>query len=194
VVVPVYVQTELPLAPKPLLFAGTPDDQLLGYGVPPEWLNDVRQANEDSLLALADRLPAEAAEALLELATGGQPRASKPVPTTSPFDHPDAQRRFRVMKNVEELERALEFPWDKWTVFLHPDQQELVERSYAGPARVSGSAGTGKTIVAVHRAVHLARANPTRGSFLRPSLIFWLMPCERNLGGSLATIRVCGTA
>jgi mRNA-degrading endonuclease RelE of RelBE toxin-antitoxin system len=161
VVVPVYVQTELPLAPKPLLFTGISDDLLLGYGVPPEWLDDVRQANEDSLLTLADRLPAEAAEALLELATGGKPRVPKPAPTvTSPFDHPDAQRRFRVMKNVEELERALDYPWDKWTVFLHPDQQELVERSYAGPARVSGSAGTGKTIVAVHRAVHLARVNP----------------------------------
>jgi mRNA-degrading endonuclease RelE of RelBE toxin-antitoxin system len=159
VIVPVYVQSELPLAPKPLLFTGVSDDQLLGYGVPPEWLNDVRQANEDSLLTLADRLPAEAAEALLELATGGKPRVPKPVPA-SPFDHPDAQRRFRVMRNVEELERALEYPWDKWTVFLHPDQQELVERSYAGPARVSGSAGTGKTIVAVHRAVYLARANP----------------------------------
>ncbi len=161
VVVPVYVQTELPLAPKPLLFTCVSDDQLLGYGVPPEWLNEVRQANEDSLLALADHLPAEAAEALLELATGGKPRAPKPAPTiTSPFDHPDAQRRFRTMKNVEELERALDYPWDKWTVFLHPDQRELVERSYAGPARVSGSAGTGKTIVAVHRAVYLARANP----------------------------------
>lgn len=161
VVVPVYAQTQLPLAPKPLLFAGISDDLLLGYGVPPEWLDDVRQANEDSLLVLSDRLPAEAAEALLELATGGKPRAPKPAPTiTNPFDHPDAQRRFRVMKNVEELERALDYPWDKWTVFLHPDQQELVERSYAGPARVSGSAGTGKTIVAVHRAVHLARTNP----------------------------------
>jgi len=161
VVVPVYVQTQLPLAPKPLLFTGISDDQLLGYGVPPEWLNDVRQANEDSLLTLADRLPAEAAEALLELATGGKPRVPRPVPVvTSPFDHPDAQRRFRMMKNVEELERALDYPWDKWTVFLHPDQQELVERSYAGPARVSGSAGTGKTIVAVHRAVYLARVNP----------------------------------
>src|SRR6202140_3200423 len=81
VVVPVYVQSELPLAPKPLLFTGVSDDQLLGYGVPPEWLDDVRQANEDSLLTLADRLPAEAAEALLELATGGKPRAPKPVPT-----------------------------------------------------------------------------------------------------------------
>jgi len=65
-----------------------------------------------------------------------------------------------VMANVEELQRALDFPWEKWTVFLHPQQRQLVERDYNGPARVSGSAGTGKTIVALHRAVHLARANP----------------------------------
>ena len=45
-------------------------------------------------------------------------------------------------------------------VFLHPAQADLVERSFSGPTRVSGSAGTGKTIVALHRAVHLARANP----------------------------------
>ena len=70
----------------------------------------------------------------------------------SPFEHPDAQRRFRVMTNVEELQRALDFPWEKWTVFLHPEQRDWVERDYTGPARVSGSAGTGKTIVALHRA------------------------------------------
>jgi superfamily I DNA/RNA helicase len=64
------------------------------------------------------------------------------------------------MGDVAELERALEYPWDKWTIFLHPAQREWVERDYAGPARVSGSAGTGKTIVALHRAVFLARRNP----------------------------------
>ena len=48
----------------------------------------------------------------------------------------------------------------KWTVFLHPAQRRIIERDYAGAARVSGSAGTGKTIVALHRAVHLARAHP----------------------------------
>jgi superfamily I DNA/RNA helicase len=58
------------------------------------------------------------------------------------------------------LERALEFPWEKWTIFLHPEQRQWVEREYSGPARVSGSAGTGKTIVALHRAAHLARTNP----------------------------------
>ena len=158
IVVPVYVQMQMPAPPKPSLFAARSDEELLGYGVPLEWLNDVRKVDEDSLLHLTDRLPAEAAEALLELATGGKPRIAKPAtPITNPFDHPDAQRRFRVMTNLEELQRALDFPWEKWTVFLHPEQQEFVERDYNGPARVSGSAGTGKTIVALHRAVFLAR-------------------------------------
>ena len=148
-------------AAQPALFGDASDDVLLGYGVPEAWLNDVRRADEDSLLELADHLPAEAAEALLELATGGTP--ALPVQRAAdvdPFAHPDAQRRFRLVENVEELERALEFPWEKWTVFLHPAQRRIVESEYRGPARVSGSAGTGKTIVALHRAVYLARAHP----------------------------------
>ncbi len=163
VVVPQYVSEShpAPYQSRPLLFGHIADEELLSYGVPAEWLEDVKQANEDSLLELSDHLPAEAAEALLELATGGQPR---PIPGVAadadPFTHPDALRRFRVMSNVEELTRALEFPWEKWTVFLHPAQRELVERDYTGPVRVSGSAGTGKTIVALHRAVFLARKNP----------------------------------
>src|SRR6185436_8197313 len=76
------------------------------------------------------------------------------------FAHPDARRRFRVINNLAELEQALDYPWDKWTIFLHPAQREIVEGAYLGPARVSGSAGTGKTIVALHRAVFLARKYP----------------------------------
>src|SRR6185503_7604903 len=57
-------------------------------------------------------------------------------------------------------QRALDFPWEKWTVFLHPEQRQWVEREYNGPARVSGSAGTGKSIVALHRAAFLARTHP----------------------------------
>ena len=146
---------------RPLLFAGVADGDLLAYGVPLEWLPEVRQADEDSLLTLAEHLPGEAAEALLELATGGKPQIPPPrVVGTDPFAHPDAQRRFRVMNNVEELERALEFPWENWTIFLHPTQRQWVEKDYNGPARVSGSAGTGKTIVALHRAVFLAHSHP----------------------------------
>jgi superfamily I DNA/RNA helicase len=161
IAVPVYVEIPTPKpAPAPL-YSQLTDDALLGYGVPAEWLPDVRRATEDTILGLTDHLPAEAAEALLELATGGRPQAPRPAPVgANPFAHPDALRRFRVMNDVEELERALTYPWDKWTIFLHPAQREWIERDYAGPARVSGSAGTGKTIVALHRAVFLARANP----------------------------------
>ncbi len=166
ITIPRYVEVAQPSVarlapPKPPLFAGISEDELLGYGVPAEWLGDVRRANEDTLLELADHLPSEAAEALLDLATGVTPKVTKPTATSvDPFAHPDAQRRFRVMANVEELERALDYPWDKWTVFLHPAQRTLVERDFGGPARVAGSAGTGKTIVALHRAVSLVRAHP----------------------------------
>lgn len=158
VLVPVYVQQQ-PAAV--LLFSRMSDDELLSYGVPPDWLEDVKLATESSLLTLTDHLPAEASEALLELATGGKPRV--PVflaETRSPFDHPDAQRRFRVMADVEELQLALDCPWEKWAVFLHPEQRQWVERDYSGPARVSGSAGTGKTVVALHRAAVLVRSHP----------------------------------
>lgn len=164
VFVPEYVEVKTPKL-KPVakaVFADNSDDDLLGYGVPPEWLNDVKLATEDSLLDLVDHLPGEAAEALLELATGGMPRTPQPAAATpDPFAHPDAQRRFRAISNLEELQRALEFPWDRWIVFLHPEQRQLVERDYQGPARVAGSAGTGKTIVAIHRAAWLVRKYPS---------------------------------
>ncbi len=161
ILVPTYVPAKKPDKEQKVLFANCTDDDLFAYGVPAEWLGDVRKATEETLLTLADHLPGEAAEALLELATGGKPRILQLLDKdTNPFNHPDAQRRFRVMSNVEELSRALEYPWEKWTIFLHPQQRQLVEQDYGGPARVSGSAGTGKTIVALHRAVFLARSNP----------------------------------
>ena len=110
IIIPVYVQTELPLAPvatKPALFADRADEELLGYGVPAEWLADVRKATEDTLLLLADHLPAEAAEALLELATGGRPRLPQPAAiAASPFEHPDAQRRYRVVGKAPAPKRT----------------------------------------------------------------------------------------
>lgn len=145
----------------PPLFADRADEELSSYGVPADWIGEVRAATEESLLETAEHLPAEAAEALLELATGGTPTIPPPLPPAAdPFAHPDAGRRFRTMVDREELERALDAPWEKWTVFLHPAQRNLVERDYGGPARVAGSAGTGKTIVALHRAVHLASEDP----------------------------------
>lgn len=154
-------------APKPLAvrhpLATLSDDQLLDVGVPREWLEPLRQAEEATVDGLVERLPAEAAEALLDYLTGGRLEdhiAVKAEEGADPFTHPDAQRRFRVVDNIEELRAALDQPFEKWAVFLHPAQRALVERDWSGPARVSGSAGTGKTIVALHRAAHLARTQP----------------------------------
>jgi hypothetical protein len=145
---------------SPRHFGGLEDDALLDVGVPRDWLADVRAADEDAFFTLAQHLPSEAAEALLEYAaTGRFPQPAVPE-TADPYAHPDTQRRIRLIADSEELEQALEYPWEKWGVFLHPSQRSLVERDFAGPARVAGSAGTGKTVVAIHRAVRLARENP----------------------------------
>jgi mRNA-degrading endonuclease RelE of RelBE toxin-antitoxin system len=171
IVTPYYVREERPALQKPKLFDSFSNDELLQLGVPQDWINDVKGATEDTLLIIADHLPAEAGEALLEIATGGK-RKSAEIPSPAeidmvaeprmidPFAHPDAKRRFRTIRNVEELERAFEYPWDKWAIFLHPAQLDVVRHRFSGPARVTGSAGTGKTIVAIHRAVFLARNNP----------------------------------
>jgi len=146
-------------APSPLLFSSLGDEALLSAGVPADWLADIRAADENGFFALAAHLPAEASEALLEYAATGILPAPT-LATADPFSHPDALRRIRPIADQEELEQALAFPWEKWGVFLHPSQRALVDRPFFGPARVAGSAGTGKTIVAIHRAVRLARANP----------------------------------
>jgi mRNA-degrading endonuclease RelE of RelBE toxin-antitoxin system len=153
-------QTEKVVAQKPPCFAGLSEEHLLSVGVPADWVSEVLMADEDRFLAIADHLPAEAAEALLEYAaTGSLPPPPEASPG-KPFEHPDALRRFRMVENAEELEQALNFPRDKWMVFLHPSQRDVIERDFSGPARVAGSAGTGKTVVALHRAVRLGRTTP----------------------------------
>jgi mRNA-degrading endonuclease RelE of RelBE toxin-antitoxin system len=173
---------EAPAEPRPArrLFENISSDSLLSLGVPQEWIDDVRASDEDGFFRVADHLPAEAAQALLEIAAGGPPpratvvaresadlasmlpqaRMNADSALASAMEHPDAQRRFRLVHNAAELEAALDAPWDRWTVFLHPDQREIVKRAQTGPARVSGSAGTGKTIVALHRAAYLAQTHP----------------------------------
>jgi mRNA-degrading endonuclease RelE of RelBE toxin-antitoxin system len=146
-------------------FANLSDDQLLDIGVPREWLVPVRAALSSTVDELFAHLPDEAAEALLDHATGGRLEDHVGVQASAgadPFSHPDAQRRFREVAGVEELRAALDAPFAEWAVFLHPAQRAPVTRGWKGPARVSGSAGTGKTIVALHRAVHLSKQDGAR--------------------------------
>lgn len=69
------------------------DQDLLRWGVPTEWRLEIRQVDEDRLLVLAAQLPAEASEALIELATSGTTRRPQTAPAgADPIAHPDAQR------------------------------------------------------------------------------------------------------
>ncbi|WP_224275683.1 UvrD-helicase domain-containing protein [Streptomyces sp. LS1784] len=67
-----------------------------------------------------------------------------------------------VVTTVDDALRAVieEGDFRAWKIFLHPTQARLVNRTYSGPARVSGGPGTGKTIVALHRVQHLAKQLP----------------------------------
>lgn len=171
--------------PSVSLFDNLRKYELMAFGVPEEWVDDVRKATEDTLFDVITHLPQEAQEALLKLAVGERPEPPKPAAIEAdPFAHPDAQRRFRVLTNVEELRQALDYPWDKWAVFLHPAQSALVEREFSGPARISGSAGTGKTIVALHRAVHLARIH----GHARVLLTTFSQPLANSLRVKLASL------
>lgn len=63
-------------------------------------------------------------------------------------------------RDMTALKKALTGDFNAWCVFLHPSQKVSVARDYNGPARVTGGAGTGKTVVALHRANRLANADP----------------------------------
>ncbi len=150
------------------LFASFADDVLLSFGLPAVLLPAVRAVQgKDDLLALVKHLPAEASEALTWLAEGVPPEdvreaveeAGKTVDTADlakALEHPDTKRRFVAIQSDSDLAAMLDAPLAKWRVFLHPSQDKLVKKQFNGPARVLGGAGTGKTVVAMHRARHLA--------------------------------------
>jgi hypothetical protein len=154
------VKTVARPAPKPGVLANEDQNYLLSLGVPATYLELVQQVDEDGLLELLPRLPEEAQEALMAIAIGDHPEPRPVVQANveaDAFTHPDAQRRFWVASDEQMVAQALERPWAEWLVFLHPSQRAAVEKNVNGPARISGSAGTGKSVVAMHRAAHLAR-------------------------------------
>ena len=153
-IIEVEVQPEL----RPL-FQDHDDGYLLSLGVPEQWLPTLRRVrDEDQLLVVCEKLPDDVAERLVALAAGDFVTPPPPVPFDRPVvDAPDTQRRFFLVEDSEGLLAALEAPLERWIAFLHSSQRFLVERDFTGPAKVSGSAGTGKTVVAMHRARYLAR-------------------------------------
>lgn len=101
----------VPSAAKPRLFANVQDSVLLGCGIPAPWLGEVRASDEDTLFDLVSHLPAEAAEALIELAVGETPKPRSRSPLGAElFSHPDALRRFRPVVDRAGLDEALKVP------------------------------------------------------------------------------------
>jgi len=146
----------------PLAFARLDPGYVRSLGVPEEQLASVLRVRRDQLETLIDVLPEEAMERLLEIADGGTVPPALVASSDSsndPFRHPDAERRFRVVDSADEVRQALEAGWAKWVVFLHPDQREFARKDWSGPVKVGGAAGTGKTVVALHRARYLLEAD-----------------------------------
>ncbi len=153
------------------LFDHIRDRELRRLGVPETQLARVRAFTAiDELEAASPELPPEAFEALYWLAEGEnldeveKAMATEPVKAVdtddfaSALERPASRRRFVVVADDAALEAMLDAPLEKWRIFLHPSQRTLVERSFNGPVRVLGGAGTGKSVVAMHRATYLAES------------------------------------
>lgn len=140
------------------LFDSCSDDYLLSLGLPPSWLPAIRIVKtEDHLLDLLSRLPEEVSDRLMRVGSGEIVTPPVPVTTESIAEHPENRSQFFVIDDRNDLLKLLAEPFSTWVVFLHPSQERLAKGSFNGPLKITGSAGTGKTVVALHRARHLAK-------------------------------------
>lgn len=162
-----------PALSEPRLLDEVDDDTLQAFGVMPALMPAVRGLKDNTQLEeLARYLPGDVADALYLLAGGMSPeevlnevgRASVKAQPSAPVDtedfaaaleKPESRRDFAVV-DQHQLAEALTAPLEQWRIFLHPDQQKLVEWDVNGPIRVLGGAGTGKTVALLHRAAFLA--------------------------------------
>ncbi|WP_181233335.1 UvrD-helicase domain-containing protein [Enhygromyxa salina] len=197
--------------PAGFLFAGHQTEDLLLFGVPEPLLPAVRALRtEINLDELAPYLPDEAADALYLLAAGFTvdetldelDRRTEPGQVdvaVEPVDVDDfaesltrdqSKRAFKLLEDDAELAAMLAAPLEQWRVFLHPSQAKLVSMHSNGSARVLGGAGTGKTVVAMHRARYLAKQ-----IFTEPGQRILLTTFTSNLAADIRENlrRMCGT-
>jgi mRNA-degrading endonuclease RelE of RelBE toxin-antitoxin system len=156
---------------QPGIFDAVRDRQLLQLGVPEASIPTVRAIRIEADLEEArddERIPRDAYDGLFMLMAGASyeeaynevvPGDLEEVDTTdfaTALSRPESQAHFAIAENEEELQVVLNQSLEKWRVFLHPTQRRLATGKKNGPVRVLGGAGTGKTVVAMHRAKWLA--------------------------------------
>lgn len=165
-------QIQLDSEPSPLADLG--EKVLLEIGTPSHMLEKVsslRTANE--LLAIKDQLPVDnyeylyyllegisLEEVLEEINEGKQAEEGAEVSD-------NAKKHVYLLTDDDDLERILSGDFAKWKIFLHPSQRKLSYRKYNGAVKVTGGAGTGKTVCALHRAKYLV---DQLGAFDKPLL------------------------
>ena len=148
-------------------YADVLDEQWLKIGVPEELIAQVKLIKSlDDLELLEEYLPTDAFENIYNLLDGeniddiiaeiedGQAKENEDQLLSN-----NNKRRFVELTDDDALQRILDNDMDKWQLFLHPSQQKLVDADYKGTMKVSGGAGTGKTVAALHRLKHLS-GNP----------------------------------
>ena len=139
-------------------------------------VNGVRVVGERDLLRCiashGNRLTPAQVDIVLARALALFPQASSPAPVVASVPEPVLPRPTGEVEqdallspdevNDALLQGVLAQPIEEWMSFLHPQQAKLVRRSFPGPSRIRGPAGTGKTVVGLHRAAHLSRVKPGR--------------------------------
>ncbi|TVQ44573.1 MAG: DNA helicase [Gloeocapsa sp. DLM2.Bin57] len=173
----------------PRRFQNISNRNFLRLGVPEEFLEAVRSVvTDEDIDQLLPQLPEEAADAIVMLGAGyalekvleeHQKKQTEYIDTSNletALNRDDSKRRFYVVENESDLLAMLTEPLEKWRVFLHPSQRRLVEKDWKGPVRVLGGAGTGKTVVAMHRAKWLAQHR-----FNQPEDLIFLTTFSKNL-------------
>lgn len=158
-----------PAAQDFVMFAQLTDEGLIELGVPEEQIPFVRSIGDaqefyskkssfasDTFEALSWVVEGIPVDEVIELFQE-EKEGSKPAENLADaLESPLSLKSFVVVEGEEELRRIMAEPLEKWRVFLHPTQRKIVNKNYSGSARVLGGAGTGKTVVAMHRAKHLA--------------------------------------
>ncbi len=140
------------------IFGRYDEDYLLSLGAPPGWLPVIRQiSSEDELIEVLQKMPEDVAERLFDLASGKLVTPPDPIVSIAAAAKSEEQSsHLFVIRTQDDLRPLLDAPMAKWIAFLHPTQRKLAYGDFNGAVKITGSAGTGKTVVAMHRAKHLA--------------------------------------
>lgn len=182
-----------PSEAEPTIFTGISSERLLKIGVPEEAISRVLHIKSlDDLDALEPILPVDAYENIFNIMDGesidniiasieeGQAQGDEDKLLSD-----NNKRRFVEITDDVYLQNIIEQGMDKWQIFLHPSQRKLVDADYKGTMKVSGGAGTGKTIAAIHRLKYLCESTDAHVLFTT-----YTKTLSINLADSIAKLNV----